>query len=166
MDGERSTRSLAVILAGIRSAKEARRVEVKRGAEVKAFAFDKYFFFQHPSAGSTLSTEGAARDHGALPRRQLGRRHRAPARRRHVRASSASALLVVNRPGAGGAIGYKYVRLAESRRLRAGLEFELDLDQLPLRPARIRLQDVRRRGARAFRVGGGSRCAQTRKRGT
>jgi predicted dehydrogenase len=28
MDGERSTRSLAVILAGIRSAKEARRVEV------------------------------------------------------------------------------------------------------------------------------------------
>ena len=29
MDGERSTRSLAVILAGIRSAKEGRRVEVK-----------------------------------------------------------------------------------------------------------------------------------------
>jgi hypothetical protein len=28
MDGERSTRSLAVILAGIRSAKEGRRVEV------------------------------------------------------------------------------------------------------------------------------------------
>jgi predicted dehydrogenase len=29
MDGERSTASLAVILAGIRSAKEGRRVEVK-----------------------------------------------------------------------------------------------------------------------------------------
>jgi len=29
MDGERSTRSLAVLLAGIRSAKEGRRVEVK-----------------------------------------------------------------------------------------------------------------------------------------
>jgi hypothetical protein len=29
MDGERSTASLAVILAGIRSAKEARTVEVK-----------------------------------------------------------------------------------------------------------------------------------------
>jgi predicted dehydrogenase len=28
MDGERGTRSLAVILAGIRSAKEGRRVEV------------------------------------------------------------------------------------------------------------------------------------------
>jgi hypothetical protein len=29
MDGERSTVSLAVILAGIRSAKEGRRIEVK-----------------------------------------------------------------------------------------------------------------------------------------
>jgi predicted dehydrogenase len=29
MDGERSTRSLAVLLAGIKSAKEGRRVEVK-----------------------------------------------------------------------------------------------------------------------------------------
>jgi hypothetical protein len=29
MDGERSTRSLAVILAGIRSAKEGRRIEVE-----------------------------------------------------------------------------------------------------------------------------------------
>jgi predicted dehydrogenase len=29
MDGERSTRSLAVLLAGIKSAKEGRRIEVK-----------------------------------------------------------------------------------------------------------------------------------------
>ena len=92
----------------------------------------------------------------------LGRRHRAHARRRHVEARSGQRVLVVNRPGAGGAIGYKYVRGAEAGRLFAGVELELDLDHLSFRPARVRLPGVRRRGAGAGRVGRWSRCAPTR----
>ena len=63
-------------------------------------------------------------------------------------------VLVVNRPGAGGAIGYKLRARAEARRLRAGVELQFDLHHLPFRPARVRLPGVRRGGARAGRVGG------------
>ena len=53
--------------------------------------------------------KGADRDHGAVPGGLVGRRHRAPARRRHGEAARRRSVIVVNRPGAGGAIGYKYV---------------------------------------------------------
>ena len=42
-------------------------------------------------------------------------------------------MIVVNRPGAGGAIGYRYVRGAEAGRHFAGLELKLDLDHVPFR---------------------------------
>ena len=102
-----------------------------------------------------------ARDHGAVSGRLVGRRHRAHARRGHGEAAR-------QRRAGGEPAGRRRRdrlqarRRPEARRLRAGVELQLDLHHLPLRPARLRLQGVRRRGARAGRVGRCSRCAATR----
>jgi tripartite-type tricarboxylate transporter receptor subunit TctC len=49
-------------------------------------------------------------------------------------------VVVFNRPGAGGAIGYKHV--AEGGRLFTGVELELNLDHLSLGPAPVHLRVV------------------------
>ena len=55
---------------------------------------------------------------------------------------------VVNRTGAGGAVGYTASLAAEARRLCDRVEFQLDLDELSLRPAAVRLQEPRARRPR------------------
>ena len=150
MDGERGTRSLAVILAGIRSASEGRRVEVEGDAGMKIVWLLLCVLVASSAGRRKPPSRRRARSRSRCssppaPRRTSPRACSPTA----CRASSAQRVLVVNRPGAGGAIGYKYVAGAEARRLLAGVELELDLDHLPLRPARLRLPGVRRRRARA-----------------
>ena len=162
--------SLAVLRAGIKSAREGRRVRSRRVLARGAHETRDRFCCAHCLLALALAgaqeppfpQRGNDRDHGAVPRRLLGRRHGAAARRGHGEAARPANVIVVNRPGAGGAIGYKHVAAPEARRLLAGLELELDLDHVPLRPARVRLQGVRSGGAGAGRVAGASRCAATR----
>ena len=76
--------------------------------------------------------------------------------------SSAPTCIVVNRPGAGGAIGYRTSPAQKPDGYVAGLELELDLDHLPFRHARVRLQGVRCRWRGAGRVAGGRGARATR----
>ena len=92
--------------------------------------------------------KGAGRNHRAVSRRLLCGHYGARARRWHV--ETAGGQRAGGEPARRGRRGRLQIRrLAEARRLFAGVEFELDIDHLPLRAARLRLQSLRRGGAGA-----------------
>ena len=70
---------------------------------------------------------------------------------------------VVNRTGAGGAVGYTASLAAEARRLCHRVEFQLHLHQLSFRPAAVRLQEPRARRPRDDREPGNRGESQLRR---
>ena len=108
MDGERSTESLAVILAGIKSAREGRRVEVKEILYMKCLLiFLGLVRFHGRRAGLSRSAARSRSPCSSPPaRRPTSPRACWP---KACRKALGQRVLVVNRPGAGGAIGYRHV---------------------------------------------------------
>src|SRR5258708_7606769 len=161
MGGEGAIASLAVIRAGIVSAREGRRVEV---AEILSKDWDQETVRESrfgasrcgpggdgPRAGSAISAQGRHRDHRALSRRLLGGRHGAGARRRDVETARRQGARG-QPPGSRWRDRLQIRRIAETGRLFGRLEFQFGLHDLSLRDDAVRLQCLRRGGARAGRV--------------